>query len=224
MLKKISVLLAMVVSLVFADGNLYDYTSSPFGGNPYGSSSENGYATPAVAPPQEPDLKFSLAFHPIGIIVYEAAMGTFAFWVSFEAGFGNSFSLITRPVFLNGRYNMVDISGFGLMEGFRFYLSNRGHRGWYVEPEIQYIAVSGHRTETYQSWNSYSSRSSSASAGGFGVSVVGGYKVQSGHFVFGVDAGLGFIFASASSDNDEVDDVSRSGFGIDSNIYVGFSF
>ena len=228
MLKKVVVLFAMVASLVFADDSMYGY-SSPYGSNPYGTSNETTYASAPVYPiPQETDYRFSLAFHPMGTIIYKAAMDVFGLWVSFEAGFGSSFSLITRPVILNGTYHSTTITGYGLTEGFRFYLSGRGHRGWYIEPEIQYASLEGSREgeQVRTGYYSYSTSSAHAEASGFGVYVLFGYKVQNGHFVFGIDGGVGlnFVSASGSSDNSDIEDIRDGGFGTDFNMYLGFAF
>lgn len=208
MLKKILIVTLMFVGMSFAQTDVW-------GGGPTANTSEttelNTSSQSSIKKPVDDDLRFALALHPM-ILGILGSQGMTFFFVTFEAGFGNSFSLITRPVFVTGDWKGVSESGFGLTEGFRFYLSGKGHKGFYVEPEFQYASIDA----TY--------RSSSASVSGVGLYILAGYKVVAGHFVFGIDGGIGYNSASASSDDIDVKLASAEGFGTDFNMYFGFGF
>lgn len=200
MLKKLLVISLMLVGMTFAS-NPYGYGSiddANAAASVIGSSSE----TQSVATQtQYDDLKFALALHPMMILI-GAAQGMPYFYLTFEAGFGSFFSLITRPAYFSGTFRGTSQSGWSINEGFRFYISGRGHKGWYVEPQILYL--------------------SNDAFGGFsmiGAEILSGYKVVSGRFVFGVDAG----FRYAESNADEVN-IMGEGFTVDLNMYIGFAF
>ena len=212
MLKKIFVFSVMLASMAFA-GNPYGYGSSEDADAAAGVLEQNKASAEyqSVVSPQYEDKKFALAFHPLSTIVY-GAQGIFIFHLNFEAGFGSSFSLITRPAYVNGTNNGVTASGFGIEEGFRFYVSGKGHKGWYVEPELWFASLDVSNSRV------------SATANSIGGAVVAGHKYVNGHFVFGFDAGLGFATASASSDDVNVDGFVNSDFFPALDVYLGFAF
>ncbi len=204
MLRKISMLLLLATSLIFANADRYDYNASE----------NNGFEYVSKPQPQEPaeseDHKISFAVHPLSLMIYRV-VGLTMLYGSLEIGFGNRFSLITRPTYIDGTMKKVTMSGFGITEGFRVYMGHRGHRGWYLEPEVQYVSIDGHNSRA------------SATASGVGIYFLSGYKLMVSHFVFGADGGIGFNFISGSS-NDVDFEVSKNGFGFDMNIYVGAAF
>lgn len=212
MLKKIFVFSVMLASMALA-GNPYGYGSSEDADAAAGVLEQNKASAEyqSVVSPQYEDKKFALLFHPLSTIV-DGARGVFTFYLDFEAGFGSFFSLITRPFYMNGTNNGVTASGFGIEEGFRFYVSGKGHKGWYVEPELMFgtFDVSNSRV--------------SATANSVGAAVAVGHKYVNGHFVFGFDAGLGFASASASSDDVNVDNFVNSDFILALDVYLGFAF
>lgn len=212
MLKKIFVFSVMLASMALA-GNPYGYGSSEDADAAAGVLEQNKASAEyqSVVSPQYEDKKFALLFHPLSTIV-DGAQGVFTFYLDFEAGFGSFFSLITRPFYMNGTNNGVTASGFGIEEGFRFYVSGKGHKGWYVEPELMFgtFDVSNSRV--------------SATANSVGAAVVVGHKYVNGHFVFGFDAGLGFATASASSDDVDVGSFVNSDFILAHDVYLGFAF
>lgn len=212
MLKKIFVFSVMLASMALA-GNPYGYGSSEDADAAAGVLEQNKASAEyqSVVSPQYEDKKFALLFHPLSTIV-DGAQGVFTFYLDFEAGFGSFFSLITRPFYMNGTNNGVTASGFGIEEGFRFYVSGKGHKGWYVEPELMFgtFDVSNSRV--------------SATANSVGAAVAVGHKYVNGHFVFGFDAGLGFASASASSDDVNVDNFVKSDFILAIDVYLGFAF
>ena len=212
MLKKIFVFSVMLASMAFA-GNPYGYGSSEDADAAAGVLEQNKASAEyqSVASPQYEDKKFALVFHPMSTII-DGAQGIFLFYLDFEAGFGSFFSLITRPAYINGTNNGVTASGFGIEEGFRFYVSGKGHKGWYVEPELWFASVDASKSRV------------SATANSIGGAVVAGHKYVNGHFVFGFDAGLGFATASASSDDVNVGDFVQNSFGIAMDVYLGFAF
>ena len=212
MLKKIFVFSVMLASMAFA-GNPYGYGSSEDADAAAGVLEQNKASAEyqSVVSPQYEDKKFALVFHPMSTIVY-GAQGVFIFHLNFEAGFGSFFSLITRPVYVNGTNNGVTASGFGIEEGFRFYVSGKGHKGWYVEPELWFASLDVSNSRV------------SATANSIGGAVVAGHKYVNGHFVFGFDAGLGFATASASSDDVNVDGFVNSDFFPALDVYLGFAF
>ncbi|MBO4827997.1 MAG: hypothetical protein J5534_00925 [Fibrobacter sp.] len=213
MLKKIFVFSVMLASMAFA-GNPYGYGSSEDANAAAGVLEQNKASAEnqsVVNQTQYEDKKFALVFHPMSTII-NGAQGVFTFYLNFEAGFGSFFSLITRPAYVNGTNNGVTASGFGIEEGFRFYVSGKGHKGWYVEPEV-----------FFGSYDLSNSRVS-ATANNFGAAVVAGHKYVNGHFVFGFDAGFGVASASASSDDVNVDDFVQNSFGIAMDVYLGFAF
>ena len=209
MLKKIFVFSVMLASMAFA-GNPYGYGSSEDADAAAGVLEQNKASAEyqSVVSPQYEDKKFALLFHPLSTIV-DGARGVFTFYLDFEAGFGSFFSLINRPFYMNGTNNGVTASG---EEGFRFYVSGKGHKGWYVEPELMFgtFDVSNSRV--------------SATANSVGAAVAVGHKYVNGHFVFGFDAGLGFASASASSDDVNVDNFVKSDFILAIDVYLGFAF
>lgn len=202
MLRKISVLLMLATSLIFANAN--DYNASENNGSEYVSKPK--YQESA----ELEDYKISLAVQPLSLIIYRA-LGLTMLYGTLEIGFGSRFSLITRPAYITGSLKNVTMSGFGVTEGFRIYMGRRGHRGWYLEPEIQYASIDGHNSRA------------SASVSGVGVYFLSGYKLMVGHFVFGADGGFGFNFLSGTS-NDVDLDISKNGLGADLNVYVGAAF
>ena len=213
MLKKIFVFSVMLASMAFA-GNPYGYGSSEDADAAAGVLEQNKASAEnqsVVNQTQYEDKKFALVFHPMSTIVY-GAQGIFIFNLNFEAGFGSFFSLITRPVYVNGTNNGVTASGFGIEEGFRFYVSGKGHKGWYVEPELWFSSVDASNSRV------------SATANSIGGAVVAGHKYVNGHFVFGFDAGLGFATSSASSDDVDVGSFVQNSFGIAIDVYLGFAF
>ena len=212
MLKKIFVFSVMLASMALA-GNPYGYGSSEDADAAAGVLEQNKASAEyqSVVSPQYEDKKFALVFHPMSTIVY-GAQGVFIFHLNFEAGFGSFFSLITRPAYVNGTNNGVTASGFGIEEGFRFYVSGKGHKGWYVEPELWFASLDVSNSRV------------SATANSIGGAVVAGHKYVNGHFVFGFDAGLGFATASASSDDVNVDGFVNSDFFPALDVYLGFAF
>lgn len=204
MLRKISMLLMLATSLIFANANRYDYNASENNGSEYVAKPKSQESA------ELDDHKFSLAVQPLSLIVYRA-LGLTMLYGTLEVGIGNRFSFITRPAYIDGSLNNVTMSGFGITEGFRIYMGRRGHRGWYLEPEIQYASIDGHNSRA------------SASASGVGVYFLSGYKLMVGHFVFGADGGIGFNFVSAASDDVDIS-ISKNGFGADLNVYVGAAF
>ena len=142
MLKKIFVFSVMLASMAFA-GNPYGYGSSEDADAAAGVLEQNKASAEnqsVVSQTQYEDKKFALVFHPMSTII-DGAQGVFTFYLNFEAGFGSFFSLISRPFYMNGTNNGVTASGFGIEEGFRFYVSGKGHKGWYVEPELWFASV-----------------------------------------------------------------------------------
>ena len=55
---------------------------------------------------------------------------------------------------MNGTNNGVTASGFGIEEGFRFYVSGKGHKGWYVEPELWFASVDASNSRVSATANS----------------------------------------------------------------------
>lgn len=213
MLKKIFVFSVMLASMAFA-GNPYGYGSSEDADAAAGVLEQNKASAEnqsVVNQTQYEDKKFALVFHPMSTIVY-GAQGVFTFYLNFEAGFGSFFSLINRPFYMNGTNKGVTASGFGIEEGFRFYVSGKGHKGWYVEPELMFASVDASNSRV------------SATANSVGAAVVVGHKYVNGHFVFGFDAGLGFATASASSDDVDVGSFVNSDFILALDVYLGFAF
>ena len=212
MLKKIFVFSVMLASMAFA-GNPYGYGSSEDADAAAGVLEQNKASAEyqSVVSPQYEDKKFALLFHPLSTII-DGAQGVFTFYLNFEAGFGSFFSLISRPFYMNGTNNGVTASGFGIEEGFRFYVSGKGHKGWYVEPELWFASLDVSNSRV------------SATANSIGGAVVAGHKYVNGHFVFGFDAGLGFATASASSDDVNVDGFVNSDFFPALDVYLGFAF
>ena len=212
MLKKIFVFSVMLASMALA-GNPYGYGSSEDADAAAGVLEQNKASAEyqSVVSPQYEDKKFALVFHPMSTII-DGAQGVFTFYLDFEAGFGSFFSLITRPFYMNGTNNGVTASGFGIEEGFRFYVSGKGHKGWYVEPELWFASLDVSNSRV------------SATANSIGGAVVAGHKYVNGHFVFGFDAGLGFASASASSDDVNVDGFVDSDFFPALDVYLGFAF
>lgn len=220
MLKKILVVALMFVGMSFAQADAWDnssttHTSGAWGNNSTASTSETtelkSFPQSFNQKPVVEDLKYALALHPM-ILGIAGSQGMMFFFVTFEAGFGNAFSLITRPVFISGEWKGVAESGFGIVEGFRFYVSGKGHKGFYIEPEFQYVSIDASKGSLY------------ATASGVGLYILAGYKVVAGHFVFGLDGGVGFNSASASSDGLQVKMSAAEGFGTDFNMYFGFAF
>ena len=213
MLKKIFVFSVMLASMALA-GNPYGYGSSEDADAAAGVLEQNKASAEnqsVVNQTQYEDKKFALVFHPMSTII-DGAQGVFTFYLDFEAGFGSFFSLITRPFYMNGTNNGVTASGFGIEEGFRFYVSGKGHKGWYVEPELWFASLDVSNSRV------------SATANSIGGAVVAGHKYVNGHFVFGFDAGLGFASASASSDDVNVDGFVDSDFFPALDVYLGFAF
>ena len=213
MLKKIFVFSVMLASMAFA-GNPYGYGSSEDADAAAGVLEQNKASAEnqsVVNQTQYEDKKFALVFHPMSTII-DGAQGVFTFYLDFEAGFGSFFSLINRPFYMNGTNNGVTASGFGIEEGFRFYVSGKGHKGWYVEPELWFASLDVSNSRV------------SATANSIGGAVVAGHKYVNGHFVFGFDAGLGFATASASSDDVNVDGFVDSDFFPALDVYLGFAF
>ena len=213
----------MVAALAFADDSMYGFSSVEE------VPTESAYPAPSqagqdVQKPTYPDRKISIAFHPASVVYYEAFLGVVALWLSIETGFGNSFSLITRPFYLSGEtFDGVDLRAYGIIEGLRYYTGNTGHQGLYFEPEFQYIVAVGESN----TWDGYSASSRRATASGFGLYVLGGYKYQGNHFIMGFDGGPGLNFFSVSSDDEDDSDVeslAASGLGFDINLYLGFAF
>lgn len=182
----------------------------------------------------EADTRYSIAFHPVGTIVNYASLGVFNFWMTFEAGVSDNVSVVARPVFFTGKYESASIHGLGIAAGTRFFIKCDGRlfktdgnrRGWYVEPEIEYVYGTGSREIDYCSlWGGCKNETVHASAHGFGVILLAGYKMQWGSFIAGFDAGLGYmkIFASGSDDVHATGNPA-DGLAYDTNLYVGFAF
>lgn len=211
MIKKFLIATIMFASVVFAN-NPYGYTSSEETAAAAGVLSKTQETqTSAPKETQYDDFKMALALHPVSLIV-DGVQGLIYFYVTFELGFGNRFSLITRPGILSGDYDGTTNSGFSINEGFRFYLSGRGHRGWYLEPQFMYLS------------NDVSNGRHSGSISMVGIELLLGRKVMNGHFVFGYDLGLRFTSTNKIADAGVDFEVIGDGLGIDLNLYLGFAF
>lgn len=220
MLKKFLAVMLVTASFVFAS----DVWSGNSGGDEYSGTTSSTYQVDeysrrkAPAPPAPPvDYKFAVGAQPFSLLIF-GAQSNVALYMTIELGFGSSFSFITRPVYLDiGR-----VEGWGITEGFRYYFGSRGHRGWYIEPEVQYVSVTGSKNERYYNGYGYSSHERIVSVSGVGVYLLGGYKLMKGHFMLGGDAGIGMNFYD--TDDSDVKDVIRDGFWYDCNFYIGFAF
>ncbi len=181
----------------------------------------------------EADTRYSIAFHPVGMIVNRAAIGVFNFWTTVEAGVSDNVSVVARPVFFTGKYESASIHGVGIAAGTRFFIKCDGRlfktdgnrRGWYVEPEIEYVYGTGSGEIDDCSFISCRTETVHASAHGLGAILLVGYKMQWGSFIAGFDGGLGYmkIFASGSDDVHATGNPA-DGLAYDTNLYVGFAF
>ena len=181
----------------------------------------------------EADTRYSIAFHPVGTIINYASLGVFYFWTTLEAGVSDNISVVARPVFFTGKYESASIHGLGFAAGTRFFIKCDGRlfktdgnrRGWYVEPEIDYVYGSGSREVDYCTLYGCKNGTEHASAHAVAAFLLLGYKMQWGSFVGGFDGGLGYmkIFVSGSDDVHATGNPAE-GLAFNTNLYVGFAF
>jgi hypothetical protein len=221
MFKKIITTSLMVASLVFAQQSAFVNETVD----------KNVVETNAVSNSTvSDDNQFAVAIHPLSLVIM-TAIGLPTLYITFEAGVMQHASLITRPLIMGGEFESgnekISILGFGLTEGFRYYLGSRGHRGFYIEGQLQFEYLSLDYKDSGE--RDYYGRVESASASAMLIApnVVFGYKVMGERAMFGVDVGIGYNIVSASgrdSASDDIEEVSSTGFGPAFNLYFGFAF
>lgn len=239
MLKKIVVVLVVAVSALFAQ----DVAAPAPTETQYEDVSAYTSGAPAPETPvvninevRSSDPIFYLSLHPITLFVFSLIDAPMVY-LTFEGCISNHFSVITRPMFFyfdedadnssDGASTAVDLYVFGLTEGLRFYFNDHPW-GLYVEPEFDYRHYGLDYEHHYASdWPSDDREDDySASAEAFGFTLVVGHKYVKNHFTTSFDVGYGYLYTTAT--DDEEDDVdtgfSSVGFGWDMNFTMGYAF
>lgn len=169
------------------------------------------------------DLVFAVSVHPITMIVYSMVLDIPSLFVTLENPIASRMSLITRPAYMgkewSSGYETVDLDLFGISEGIRYYF-NRGHRGYFCAFHFEYDYVSIEHEIEYKSLRDKESVSGNAISLGFYF----GGSSKMGHFTTSWDVGVTYreIFAGSDSD-DDVEEVTSVGVGLDLNYTIGFA-
>lgn len=217
MIRKLLLITAISLGMAFAQ-------------NPYESTeaSQSTSAPAPVAPADDP--AWNISIHPVSLVVL-TALGLKTLFVTVERSVTPHTSVIIRPevMYVSSDYYDIDeddasfdMLALGIIGGFRYYV-NPGHKGLYVEAELQFAHVGLDYDDD--------DVEASASANAFGPYVLVGWKFRTGRATFTIDLGVGYNIMSASAegknkDNAEEDaeNLVSNGFGTDINLTFGLAF
>ncbi len=223
MIRKFLLLTALATAMAFAQAQPAVTQDQPEGTQP-----EDAAAQPEAVQ-SETDPTWNVSIHPISLVVF-TALGLKSLYVDVERATSAHTSITVRPnlVYFNSDYYEVDEDEsfgalvLGITGGFRYYL-NPGHRGLYLEAQLQYA----HSAISYDDDEKFGS----ASSNGFGPYVLAGWKFVNGRLSLTVDAGVGYNIISTSTDGESKSHAEKdtelftaSGFSTDMNMTLGIAF
>ncbi|MCQ2125252.1 MAG: DUF3575 domain-containing protein [Fibrobacter sp.] len=167
---------------------------------------------------------FAVELHPLSLITYPLFWDNPSFYATVEAVINTNASIITRPFYSGKRISKKHESGyidvFGLSEGFRYYF-DRKHVGWFTSVHFTYEYV-----KLIHKYDDSRYDNLKDSGNGIALSAYLGRKYRLGtHFVTSLDIGAVYsqVFIDKDGQND-VEDVTNIGIGIDINYTIGFTF